>query len=85
MLVYLGCYLTFLPCDPETGDVLPICLESCKDLDPIIRHCLSVVPVFNDVEIKIYLLDCFNSSSYIEAYTHMDQDQCIDGIDLGEL
>lgn len=85
MLLYLGCYIALFPCEPTTGNALPLCLESCNEFDMLIQNMeLDGQDIPTDLVYQFQMLSCSNPSSYIAAYTHVDFSQCIDPVELGK-
>ena len=82
VLISLGCYLTFTPCDPVTGDALPLCTESCNTTNSLIQPCIDAV--HSDLADLLMSFDCSNASSYLPTFIFKDFTQCINGTDFSK-
>ncbi len=85
MLLYLACFVTLVPCDPDTGDVLALCLDSCDTFNLLKSNFSSdSQDIPSDLLYYIERLNCSNPFSYIQTYIHVDGSQCIDAAELRE-
>ena len=82
ILLSLGCYITFPPCDPETGDALPLCLETCDVEYASIHSCLSMVPLVNELTIMMSLFNCSDANSYLPDFVRVNSSLCIKSCEL---
>ncbi len=84
ILLSLGCYITFPPCDPETGDALPLCSETCDVEYASIRSCLSIVTSVNELTIMMSLFNCSDANSYLPDFVRVNSSLCINSTKLRE-
>ncbi len=84
ILFSLGCYITFPPCNPETGDALPLCLETCDVEYASIHSCLSMVTSVNELTIMMSLFNCSDANSYLPDFVRVNSSLCINSTKLCE-
>ncbi len=84
IVLSLGCYITFSPCDPGTGDALPLCLETCDVVNDLIQSCVTMITSESVLAIMISLFNCSDVNSYLPDFVHGNYDLCINVTDLGE-
>ncbi len=84
IILSLGCYITFPPCDPETGDALPLCLETCDVVNDLIQSCATMITLESVLATMISLLNCSDVNSYLPEFVHGNYDQCVNVTDMGE-
>ncbi|XP_064397080.1 receptor tyrosine-protein kinase erbB-2-like isoform X2 [Halichondria panicea] len=84
ILLSLGCYITFPPCDPETGNALPLCLEACEVEYASIQFCLSMVTSVNELTIMMSLFNCSDANSYLPDFVLVSSSLCINSSKLPE-
>ena len=61
----LGCYITYPPCDSETGDAIPLCTENCDTEFASIQSCVAEVTVNNDLSNMMRMFNCSDVNSYL--------------------
>ena len=85
IVLSLGCYITFPPCDPDTGDALPLCLETCDVEYASIQSCLSMVTLVNELTIMMSLFNCSDVNSYLPDFVRVNSSlRCINSTKLRE-
>ena len=84
ILFSLGCYITLPPCDPETGDALPLCLEVCEVEYASIQSCLSMITSVNELTIMMSLFNCSDVNSYLPDFVRVRSSLCINSTKLRE-
>ncbi|XP_064397081.1 tyrosine-protein kinase Mer-like [Halichondria panicea] len=84
IVLSLGCYIMFPPCDPETGDALPLCWEACEVEYASIQSCLSMVTSMNELTIMMSLFNCSDVNSYLPDFVHVNSSLCINSTKLPE-
>ncbi len=91
ILVSLGCYITYPPCDSETGNAIPLCTENCIEKFGLIQSCFVESEIdltqnsnYGALEKTMDFFDCKDVSSYLPEFLHIASDQCINSTDFGE-
>ncbi len=84
IVLSLGCYITFPPCDPDTGDALPLCLETCDVEYASIQSCLSMVTLVNELTIMMSLFNCSDVNSYLPDFVRVNSSLCFNSTKLRE-
>ena len=82
VLLSLGCYLTFPPCDPVKGNALPICTmdpENCNTTNHYLQPCIDRMVSDSDLAELVKSFNSCNSSSYLPTSVSIDSQQCISG------
>ena len=79
-----ACYYEYPPCDPITGNAIPVCSESCDAFSDLANHCLSFVdPGSPLLETPNLGLNCSDPFSFLNPYVFIDNTTCVDASDLG--
>jgi len=60
----LSCVAVTPVCTAAEGRLIPICLESCETIDPIISDCIMTLARFTTVEEFLVNFDCSVSENY---------------------
>ncbi len=84
IILSLGCYIMFPPCDPETGDALPFCLETCDVEYASIQSCLSMITSVNELTIMMSLFNCSDVNSYLPDFVLVNSSLCFNSSKLRE-
>ncbi len=77
ILVSLGCYITYPPCDSETGDAIPLCTENCNTEFASIQSCVAQVTVNNELSARMAMFNCSDVSSYLPEFVQFNSSQCV--------
>ncbi len=73
----LGCYITYPPCDSETGDAIPLCTENCDTEFASIQSCVAEVTVNNDLSNMMRMFNCSDVNSYLPNFIKVNSSVCI--------
>ena len=83
VLLSLGCYLTFPPCD-SAPDVITICTEDCDQINSLIQSCVELLSSDSDLAELARAFDCSSTNSYVPNNLKPDPHQCINGLTFGK-
>jgi len=84
VLLNMGCYYAYPPCDSNGGMAFPLCPMSCERLSSLVDECVRMVPAGNVVRGLIGQIDCNDTESYLPAFIDIDPLECIEGTAFGE-
>lgn len=84
VLLNLACYFEFPPCDSDTSNVIPMCLESCDVFSALVDPCLSAMNSYNPFVQILREINCSDPFSYLPEFVIIDNTTCVDASELSE-
>ena len=84
ILISLACFATFPPCDPNTGEALPLCPEDCEATNELVWPCIANSTSESELANLGRMLNCSDADSYLPSFVHVSDSMCISGTILGE-
>ena len=84
VLLNVVCYYEYPPCDPITGNAIPVCSESCDAFSSLVGSCLSAIGPDSPLVDTIRGINCSDQFSYLYPFTLIDNTTCVNSSDYGK-